>query len=42
MLTPATALQLVDYSAKLDTTRGIVSDDADRATAVARQMLAAT
>ena len=42
VLTPATALQLVDYSAKLDTTRGIVSDDADRATAVARQMLAAT
>jgi flagellar M-ring protein FliF len=42
VLTPAAALQLVDYGAKLGTTRGIVDDDADRATAVARQMLAAT
>ena len=42
MLTPAGAMQLVDYSAKLGTTREIVDGDADRATAVARQMLAAT
>ena len=42
MLTPAGAMQLVDYSAKLGTTRSLVNDDADRATAVARQMLAAT
>ena len=42
LLTPAGAMQLVDYSAKLGTTRGLVNDDADRATAVARQMLAAT
>jgi flagellar M-ring protein FliF len=42
LLTPAGAMQLVDYSAKLGTTREIVDGDADRATAVARQMLAAT
>ena len=42
MLTPAAAMQLVDYSAKLGTTRTLVNDDADRATAVARQMLAAS
>lgn len=42
MLTPAAAIQLVDYSEKLGTTRGLVDDDADRASAVARQMLAAT
>ena len=41
-LSPAAAMQLVDYSAKLGTTRDLVDDDADRATAVARQMLAAT
>ncbi|GGE20700.1 flagellar M-ring protein [Polymorphobacter glacialis] len=33
--------QAIDYSVKLGTTRGLVHDDADRATAVARQMLAA-
>ena len=33
---------LVDYSAKLGAPRELVNDDADRATAVARQMLAAT
>ena len=33
--------RLVDYSEKLGATRGLVDDDADRATAVARQMLAA-
>lgn len=32
----------LDYSGKLGTTRGLVDSDADRATAVARQMLAAT
>ncbi len=32
--------RLVDYSEKLGTTRGLVDSDADRATAVARQMLA--
>lgn len=42
ILTPASAIQLVDYSEKLGTTRGLVDDDADRASAVARQMLAAT
>jgi flagellar M-ring protein FliF len=31
----------IDYSEKLGTTRGLVTADADRATAVARQMLAA-
>ncbi|MFZ4689561.1 MAG: flagellar basal-body MS-ring/collar protein FliF [Polymorphobacter sp.] len=41
-LVPAPAIQLVDYSEKLGTTRGLVDSDADRATAVARQMLAAT
>jgi flagellar M-ring protein FliF len=34
--------RLVDYSEKLGTTRGLVETDADRATAVARQMLATT
>ena len=34
------AARLVDYSEKLGTTRGLVESDADRATAVARQMLA--
>jgi flagellar M-ring protein FliF len=34
------APRLVDYSEKLGTTRGLVETDADRATAVARQMLA--
>lgn len=33
---------LVDYRAKLGATRDLVNDDADRATAVARQMLAAS
>lgn len=32
----------LDYSEKLGTTRGLVDSDADRATAAARQMLAAT
>ena len=41
-LLPDAAVQLVDYSEKLGTTRGLVDSDADRATAVARQMLAAT
>jgi flagellar M-ring protein FliF len=36
----APAPRLVDYSEKLGTTRGLVETDADRATAVARQMLA--
>ena len=40
-LTPAAPPQIVDYSEKLGTTRGLVTADADRATAVARQMLAA-
>jgi flagellar M-ring protein FliF len=41
-LAPAAAAtaRLVDYSEKLGTTRGLVDTDADRATAVARQMLA--
>lgn len=38
----ATTPRLVDYSEKLGTTRGLVEIDADRATAVARQMLATT
>ncbi len=41
VLAPAAAIRLVDYSEKLGTTRGLVDHDADRATAVARQMLAA-
>ena len=41
-LGPAAYALLVDYRAKLGVTRGLVDDDADRATAVARQMLAAT
>ena len=41
-LGPAAYAMLVDYRAKLGVTRGLVDDDADRATAVARQMLAAT
>ena len=41
-LGPAAYAMLVDYSAKLGATREIVNDDADRATAAARQMLAAT
>ena len=41
-LGPAAYTMLVDYSAKLGATRELVNDDADRATAVARQMLAAT
>jgi flagellar M-ring protein FliF len=41
-LAPAASLQLVDYTEKLGTTRGLVESDADRATAVARQMLAAS
>jgi flagellar M-ring protein FliF len=41
-LTPAAAAQIVDYSEKLGATRELVDSDADRATAVARQMLAAT
>ncbi len=41
-LGPAAYAMLVDYRAKLGATRGLVDDDADRATAVARQMLAAT
>jgi flagellar M-ring protein FliF len=41
-LAPAPAKQLVDYSEKLGATRELVESDADRATAVARQMLAAT
>ncbi|KAB7648324.1 flagellar basal-body MS-ring/collar protein FliF [Polymorphobacter fuscus] len=39
---PSPHALLVDYSAKLGATRDLVSDDADRATAVARQMLAAS
>ena len=38
---PAAYALLVDYRAKMAITRELVSDDADRATAVARQMLAA-
>lgn len=41
-LGPAAYAILVDYSAKLGATRELVNDDADRATAVARQMLAAS
>lgn len=41
VLSPPAHIQLVDYSEKLGTTRGLVDDDADRASAVARQMLAA-
>ncbi len=41
VLTPAPPPRLVDYSEKLEATREMVADDADRATAVARQMLAA-
>lgn len=41
-LGPAAYALLVDYRAKMAATRELVSDDADRATAVARQMLAAT
>ena len=41
-LGPAAYALLVDYRAKLGVTRGLVDDDADRATAGARQMLAAT
>lgn len=41
ILSPAAPIRLVDYSEKLGTTRGLVDDDADRASAVARQMLAA-
>ncbi len=40
-LGPAAYALLVDYRAKMAATRELVSDDADRATAVARQMLAA-
>ncbi len=42
VLTPAPPPRLVDYSEKLEATRELVADDTDRATAVARQMLAAT
>jgi flagellar M-ring protein FliF len=41
-LGPAAYGLLVDYRAKLGATRELVNDDADRATAVARQMLAAS
>jgi flagellar M-ring protein FliF len=41
-LAPEPAKQLLDYSEKLGATRELVESDADRATAVARQMLAAT
>ena len=43
-LTPAASAAPagLDYSEKLGTTRGLVTADADRATAVARQMLAAS
>jgi flagellar M-ring protein FliF len=41
-LGPAAYALLVDYRAKLGVTRGLVDDDADRATAVARQMLASS
>ena len=41
-LGPAAYALLVDYRAKLGATRELVDDDADRATAVARQMLAAS
>nr|WP_310524424.1 flagellar basal-body MS-ring/collar protein FliF [Polymorphobacter sp.] len=40
-LTPAVPVAIVDYTEKLGETRGLVKADADRATAVARQMLAA-
>ena len=40
-LGPAAYAMVVDYRAKLGVTRGLVDDDADRATAVGRQMLAA-
>jgi hypothetical protein len=39
-LTPAAPPRLVDYSEKLGATRDLVDSDADRASAVARQMLA--
>ncbi|MEY2884300.1 MAG: hypothetical protein RL490_2024 [Pseudomonadota bacterium] len=41
-LMPAPLPRLIDYSEKLGATRELVNDDADRATAVARQMLAAS
>ncbi len=41
-LVAAPAPRIVDYSEKLGQTRGLVTADADRATAVARQMLGAT
>ncbi len=41
-LAPPPPIQLVDYTEKLGQTRELVDHDADRATAVARQMLAAT
>jgi hypothetical protein len=41
-LGPAAYALLVDYRAKLGATRELVDGDADRATAVARQMLAAS